>query len=131
MALSKPLFLTVVLSVLSKLIICIVIVRVLGLEEALVTPGDAITSFISVQDGQTSVSELLTQELVRMRELTREKGAAYSPLGPQKWSGKAYRQKRGSAITQDVWKITYLILISGAMAPIVLVGLQIAAGIPL
>ncbi|KAF6837259.1 hypothetical protein CPLU01_03123 [Colletotrichum plurivorum] len=42
-----------------------------------------------------------------------------------------YRQKRGSAITQDVWKITYLNLIAGAMAPIVLVGLQIAAGLPL
>ncbi|KAF6837258.1 hypothetical protein CPLU01_03122 [Colletotrichum plurivorum] len=78
-AISKPLFLAVVLSVLSKLIICIITVHVLGSEEALVTPGDAIASFISVQDGQTSVSGLLTQELVRMRELTREKGAAYSP----------------------------------------------------
>ncbi|KAF6820539.1 hypothetical protein CSOJ01_00795 [Colletotrichum sojae] len=130
-ALSKPLFLGVVLSVLSKLVICIVTVRVLGSEEALVTPGDAISSFISIQEGQTSVSGLLTQELVRMRVSARDGDAAYAPLGPQQWSKRVYRQERGRAVTPDVWRRTYFVLMWGVMAPIAVAAVQIALGIPL
>ncbi|KAF6843763.1 hypothetical protein CMUS01_01773 [Colletotrichum musicola] len=130
-ALSKPLFLAVVLSVLSKLIICIVTVRVLGSEEALVTPGNAISSFISIQEGQTSVSGFLTQELVLLRVLAREEDAEYTPLGPQQWHTKLYRQERGRAITADVWRRTYFVLIFGVVVSIVLVAVQIGLGIPL
>lgn len=130
-ALSKPLFLAVLLSVFLKLIICIVTVRVLGSEEPLVTPGDAISSFISVQDSQAPESGLLTQELVPLRGLARGESASYAPLGPQKWSAKVFRQERGRAVTPDVWRRTYFILLFGVMAPLAVLIVQIISGIPL
>jgi hypothetical protein len=51
---SNPLFLTVTLACLVKVIICVMIVWVLGPQESLVTPGDAVASFISVSDSYTA-----------------------------------------------------------------------------
>ncbi|KAF6815159.1 hypothetical protein CMUS01_12487 [Colletotrichum musicola] len=66
-AISKPLLLAVILSVLLKVVTCITVIRVLGPEESLVTPGDAICSFISVPESKPYESGPVTQDHIRKK----------------------------------------------------------------
>ncbi|KAH0422719.1 hypothetical protein CcaCcLH18_12645 [Colletotrichum camelliae] len=50
LAVSKPLFLVLIVSISLKLIICAIIIWTLGPEESLVPPGDVIASFLSSSD---------------------------------------------------------------------------------
>ncbi|KAF6802953.1 hypothetical protein CSOJ01_11227 [Colletotrichum sojae] len=128
-SLSKPLVAAVVLAIMLKVLICIVVVRVLGSQESLVTPGDAVASFISVQDEGT-VSGPITQDMVRQRKRTKVmKGAIYSPLKPQKWAEK--RSSRAQAIPRGVWIRTYIILLIGFAATVACLQQQISNGTPL
>ncbi|CAI0645301.1 unnamed protein product [Colletotrichum noveboracense] len=60
---------------------CTVVIRVLGTQESLVTPGDAIASFISAQHALYDAG-LITQQFVRDNKAF----ALYHALGPQKWN---------------------------------------------
>ncbi|KAH0422041.1 hypothetical protein CcaCcLH18_13050 [Colletotrichum camelliae] len=130
-ALSKPLLLAVILSVFLKVVICIVVLRVLDFQESLVTPGDAIASFISVQTGQTSVQGLVTQDIIRRRarDPENENGGICELPGPRQWIRK--RHLRFSAVPRKVWIATYIILLVGILTAIICVALQVYDHVPL
>lgn len=129
-ALSKPLLTAVVLAIMLKVAICIVVVAVIGPQESLVTPGDAVASFISIQDGGT-ISGPVTQDMIRQRKRTKSlKGAAaYSPLEPQEWIEK--QTPRAQAIPRGVWIRTYAILLTGFAATVVCLQQQLSNRTPL
>ncbi|KAF4889562.1 hypothetical protein CGCVW01_v014437 [Colletotrichum viniferum] len=89
-ALSKPLMLAVVLSVFLKLVTCVIAIWVIGPQEPLVTPGDAVTSFISIQD-RGSFSGVVTQEMVRRKKRnsnTKSDVYTFESLESRHWTKK-------------------------------------------
>ncbi|KAF6818885.1 hypothetical protein CPLU01_13174 [Colletotrichum plurivorum] len=128
---SKTLLLAVVVSISAKMFTCVTVVLFLGSEESLVTPGDAIASFISVQDRTASVPGLVSQHVIRMRKQGfRERGVKiYESLEPKPWTGKHHRKVSGSP--SDVWVLTYIFLAAGLIGSIVCLILQTNSGISL
>lgn len=129
-ALSKPLLLIVLVSVLVKLIACVVAIYFLGSEELLVTPGDAIASFISRAGGTGDQSTFSTQRVAEGEFKTRKKNnAVYQQVGPRKWAN--WHLKVGANIFSKAWISTYSILVFGAVAAITCCAKQLVDGIPL
>ncbi|KAH0437792.1 hypothetical protein CcaCcLH18_03688 [Colletotrichum camelliae] len=127
-ALSKPLMLAVVLSVFLKLVICVVVVRVIGSQEPLVTPGDAVVSFISIEDRESS-SGIVTQEMIRQRKRnSKAKNDVYTfeSVEPRHWVKK--QQLRATAIPRGVWMRTYSILLIGIIAATICLWQQLSSG---
>ncbi|KAF6787345.1 hypothetical protein CSOJ01_15228 [Colletotrichum sojae] len=112
---SKALLLAVVVSISAKVLTCVMVVLVLGSEESLVTPGDAIASFISVQDRTASVPGLVSQHVIRMRKQGfKERGVKiYESLEPKPWTGKHHRKVSGSPgdVTLTHWVLSNAIFI--------------------
>ncbi|KAK2756605.1 hypothetical protein CKAH01_17152 [Colletotrichum kahawae] len=125
LALSKPLLLAVVVSIFTKLIICVVVMRGLRLEEPLATPGDAIASFISSQFESTAA-------LNKVKPDRLPPPVKYRPcesLEPRRWT-RTHR-RRASAIPCSVWTATYVILSVGLVATFICLGWQLTTDIPL
>ena len=98
---SNPLLLTVTLACLVKVIICVMIVWVLGPQESLVTPGDAVASFISVPDSYTADRlELLVKH-------PKHKADSGSPI---LWRYTPLR--RSSCISRWTWTYTYAFFVA-------------------
>ncbi|KAF6829712.1 hypothetical protein CPLU01_07794 [Colletotrichum plurivorum] len=123
-ALSKPLLFAVILSVLLKVVICVVVLRVLGSREPLVTLGDAIAYFISNQKDDELAFGLLTQRILRTRGLKttsadgKTKRTMLEPLGPRQWvierHGKiGNHHRRACAVPRTVWVTTHVIFFLG------------------
>ncbi|KAK1851082.1 hypothetical protein CCHR01_06310 [Colletotrichum chrysophilum] len=64
-AVSKPLFLVLIVSIGLKLIVCAIVIWTLGPEESLVTPGDVIASFLSSPNNNKCVRGPMTQMQIR------------------------------------------------------------------
>ncbi|KAK1850853.1 hypothetical protein CCHR01_06510 [Colletotrichum chrysophilum] len=127
-ALSKPLMLAVVLSVFLKLVICVVVVRFIGPQEPLVTPGDAVMSFISTED-RGSFSGVVTQEMIRRRKRNSNVMTdvyAFESLESRHWVKK--QQLRVMAIPRGVWVRTYGVLLIGIIAASVCLWQQLSSG---
>ncbi|KAF6829472.1 hypothetical protein CMUS01_08147 [Colletotrichum musicola] len=124
-ALSKPLLFAVILSVLLKVVICVVVLRALGSREPLVTLGDAVSYFISNQKDDELASGLLTQRILRTRGLKtttsadgKTKSTILEPLGPRQWvierHGKiGNHHRRACAVPRTVWVTTHIIFFLG------------------
>jgi hypothetical protein len=93
---SNPLLLTVTLVCLMKVIICVMIVWVLGPQESLVTPGDAVASFISVPDPYTA------ERLDLLVKHPKHKADSGSPV---LW--RYTPRRRESCISRWTWIYTY------------------------
>ncbi|KAL0939943.1 uncharacterized protein CTRU02_206553 [Colletotrichum truncatum] len=132
-ALSKPLLLGVVVSILIKILTCIGILYALGSEESLVTPGDAIASFLSTHDGETNRPGLLTQDMVRKKARNKgknkESDAAYVQVGPRQWVDQHVR--RAACVPRTAWFGTYSILVFGDVVAIACFAKQLVEGVPL
>ncbi|KAF5491521.1 hypothetical protein CGCS363_v011189 [Colletotrichum siamense] len=127
-ALSKPLMLAVVLSVLLKLVTCVVVVWVIGPQEPLVTPGDAVMSFISIED-RGSFSGVVTQDMVRRRKRqsnTNSDVYTFESIEPRHWAKR--QQLRAMAIPRGVWVRTCGILLIGIIAAAVCLWQQLSNG---
>ncbi|KAF4490123.1 hypothetical protein CGGC5_v003932 [Colletotrichum fructicola Nara gc5] len=107
-ALAKPLLLVVVVSILVKISTCIVVMLVLGNEEPLVTLGDAVASFISIEPRPKFVSGLMTHNIVQDRE---RDGTIYEPLGPRKWFRRQHH--RSPTVSTGAWVKAYCLFIPG------------------
>lgn len=84
-----------------KVIICVMIVWVLGPQESLVTPGDAVASFISVPDSYTADRlELLVKH-------PKHKADSGSPI---LWRYTPLR--RSSCISRWTWTYTYAFFVA-------------------
>ncbi|KAH0422667.1 hypothetical protein CcaCcLH18_12692 [Colletotrichum camelliae] len=129
-ALSKPLLLAVVVSVLIKLIACIVTMHFLGSEEPLVTPGDAIAAFISKTDGRIDHPSFLNTSMLKEEVKKRNKSSvAYEQVGPTQWVEPPTRT--GACISSKAWIITYVILVFGVVVAMTCCAKQLTGGIPL
>ncbi|KAF4832816.1 hypothetical protein CGCTS75_v004234 [Colletotrichum tropicale] len=129
-ALSKPLLLIVIVSVLVKLIACVVAIYFLGSEEPLVTPGDAIASFISRADATGDQSTFSTHRVAGGVFKTKKKSdVAYQHVGPRQWANGYL--KVGASMSSKAWISTYSILFFGAVAAITCCAKQLVDGIPL
>lgn len=124
-AVSNPLLFGVALSVFIKVVICITIFWGLGPVEPIVTPGDAIASFISDQDGPEFISGLMTHYLARSRARST---AIYKPLEPRKWEGKKHH--RASSVPGRVWFRAYSVFILGILVTF-LISLNLSGGLSL
>ncbi|KAK2754167.1 hypothetical protein CKAH01_06105 [Colletotrichum kahawae] len=128
-AFSRPLFLAVVLSILLKVVTCIVALQVLGSDEPLVTPGDAIASFISVPNDATPFG-LLSRRTVRQRQWDMEnKQTNWEPFNPRKWGEK--RHFRAKSASGAVWISSYSFLSVGLGAAAGCLIFQLERGMPL
>ncbi|KAF4823741.1 hypothetical protein CGCSCA5_v001366 [Colletotrichum siamense] len=130
-AISKPLLLAVVSSILLKAVTCAIALRCLGSEQPLVTPGDAISSFISKPSREISVLGFLTQTTIRQRkqEVDTERTPIYQPLLPKQWAQKKHRQT--AAVPFDVWFTTYAVLSSGIIGMLIWFLHQVTGSTPL
>lgn len=102
---SNPLLLTVALACLVKVIICAAVVWVLGFQEPLVTPGDAVASFISVPDLST---------VGRLDILVKPSKHGASNGSPISWQYTSLR--RASCISRWTWACTYALFIACIVA---------------
>jgi len=108
---SNPLLLTVTLACLAKVIICVVIVWVLGLQEPLVTPGDAVASFISIPDLSTAG---------RLDMLVAHPQHRFSIGDPILWRHTSRR--RASCISRWTWAYTYAFFVACIVVPAGILG---------
>ena len=101
LGISNPLLLAVTLACLVKVVICVIIVLVLGFQEPLVTPGDALASFISKPDPFTagSLDMLLNHATHRAND-----------GGPILWRYTSLR--RASSVSRKTWAYTYAFFIA-------------------
>jgi len=102
---SNPLLLTVTLACLVKVIICVTVVWVLGNQEPLVTPGDAIASFISSPDASTAG---------RLDMLTPASKHGAGSGNAILWRYTSLR--RSSCLSPRTWKCTYMLFITCIVA---------------
>lgn len=102
---SNPLLLTVTLACLVKVIICVMIVWVIGPQESLVTPGDAVASFISVPDSYT------TDRMDLLVKHSKHKADSGSPI---LWRYTPLR--RSSCISRWTWTYTYAFFVACILA---------------
>ncbi|KAL3293756.1 hypothetical protein RB213_014482 [Colletotrichum asianum] len=65
LAISKPLFLALTVSISLKLVMCGIVMWTLGSEESLVTPGDVVASFLSSPDDNMEIHGPITQMQIR------------------------------------------------------------------
>jgi hypothetical protein len=93
---SNPLLLTVTLAFLFKVVVCITFVWVLGRQEPLVTPGDAVASFISIPDPSTAG---------RLDLLVTPSRHGANSSNPILWQYTSLR--RASYISRWTWACTY------------------------
>lgn len=131
-AVSKLLLLAVILSIFLKIITCVIVIWKFGSEEPLVTPGDAIASFISTPRKRAPVIGFLTQTTTRQR--VRDADLEYKtpiaqPLYPSQWAKKEHR--RTSAIHWEVWLTTYGMLLPGYLGVVTCFALQIVGQVSL
>jgi hypothetical protein len=98
---SNPFLLTVTLACLVKVIICATIVWVLGPQEPLVTPGDAVASFVSVPDSSTA------GRLDMLANHSEHRAGSDSPI---LWRQTSVR--RASCISRWTWTYTYAFFIT-------------------
>ncbi|KAF0324135.1 hypothetical protein GQ607_008565 [Colletotrichum asianum] len=128
-ALSKPLLLAVVVSVLIKLIACIATIHFLGSEEPLVTPGDAIASFISKADVNIEQPGFSNLSIFTEAKKKKKDNVAYEQAGPTQWVNAS--RKTGACISSNAWISTYVILVFGVVAAIACCAKQLSSSIPL
>ncbi|KAL3304340.1 hypothetical protein RB213_013504 [Colletotrichum asianum] len=130
-AISKPLLLAVVSSILLKAVTCAIALRCLGSEQPLVTPGDAISSFISKPIREIYGLGLLTQTTIRQRkqEVDTERMPIRQPLLPKQWAQK--KQRQTAAVPFDVWVTTYAVLSSGIIGMVIWFLYQVTGSTPL
>ncbi|KAF6807971.1 hypothetical protein CSOJ01_07821 [Colletotrichum sojae] len=101
----------VILSVLLKVVTCITVIRVLGPEESLVTPGDAICSFISVPESKSYDSGPVKQDHIREKARRKQHIPVYVALSTTQWVHQETR--KGSSVPWKVWAGSYSILVLG------------------
>lgn len=115
LAVSKPLFLVLTISIASKLFVCVMVIWKLGSQESLVTPGDVIASFLSSPDDSLDIHGPITQMQLRK---SRRRGGHQSLSNrfalPAVWSSR--RQIRSIAVPKSVWVVTYCVIIFGGFA---------------
>ncbi|KAH9229926.1 hypothetical protein K456DRAFT_1844038 [Colletotrichum gloeosporioides 23] len=128
-ALSKPLLLAVVVSVLIKLIACIVAIQFLGSEEPLVTPGDAIASFISKADVNIEQPGFSNLSIFTEAKKRKKDNVAYEHAGPTQWVNAS--RTTGACISSKAWISTYVILVFGVVVAIACCAKQLSSSIPL
>lgn len=102
---SNPLLLAVTLACLVKVVICVITVLVLGFQEPLVTPGDALSSFISNPDPFTAG---------RLDMLVKQSTHGASDGGSILWRYTYLR--RASSISRRTWACTYAFFIAFIVA---------------
>ncbi|KAH6875225.1 hypothetical protein BKA58DRAFT_379442 [Alternaria rosae] len=98
---SNPLLLTVTLACLVKVIICVTVVWVLGRQEPLVTPGDAVASFISMPDPSTA------GRLDMLIPAWKHGASIGSPI---LW--RHTPRRRASCLSSRTWAYTYILFIA-------------------
>ncbi|KAI1074771.1 hypothetical protein F5B20DRAFT_426034 [Whalleya microplaca] len=108
--LSIPFLLAVLLAGLVKLITCIVVVIIIGPQESLVTPGDAIASFISIPDPVSSQIGIVNQSV--LSEAARNGNSKLVDLEQFYFQ----RERRASTVPRSIWYASYAILILGTIA---------------
>ncbi|EQB56389.1 hypothetical protein CGLO_03604 [Colletotrichum gloeosporioides Cg-14] len=128
-ALSKPLLLAVVVSVLIKIIACIVTIHFLGSEEPLVTPGDAIASFISKADVKIDQPGSTNPSMFTKVKKRKKSYVAYEHAGPTQWVNTP--GKTAACISSKAWVSTYAILGFGVVVAIACCAKQLTSSIPL
>ncbi|KAF3809723.1 hypothetical protein GCG54_00005264 [Colletotrichum gloeosporioides] len=128
-ALSKPLLLAVVVSVLIKIIACIVTIHFLGSEEPLVTPGDAIASFISKADVKIDQPGFSNPSMFAKVKKRKKSYVAYEHAGPTQWVNTP--RKTAACISSKAWISTYAILGFGVVVAIACCAKQLTSSIPL
>lgn len=124
LAFSQLLFMVVILSILMKPLMCIVILLVLGPEEPLVTPGDAIASFISVQGSPTLELGLLTQ--ADITEQRSQGKLIFRTLGPRQWVRGVHRT---AAVVPEI--MYFAVFSFGFVACTTILGQQLESHTPL
>ncbi|KAF5523207.1 hypothetical protein CGCA056_v005102 [Colletotrichum aenigma] len=101
-ALAKPLLLIVLISIFVKILTCVVGMLVLDDEEPLVTLGDAVASFISIQPRPDFVSGLMTHSILQERA---RDGTICQLLGRRKWVQRQHH--RSPAVLTSAWVKAY------------------------
>ncbi|TDZ32092.1 hypothetical protein C8035_v012335 [Colletotrichum spinosum] len=127
-AVSKTLLMAVIVSVVLKVMTCVLVIWVLGSDEPLVTPGDAVSSFLSSPDDNRETG-LTTQDAVRKSGSKQTKAEGYRQLGPTRWAHQRYRL--ASAVPRKVWILTTCILSFGIALALSFFIVQMLAGISL
>ncbi|KAK1844228.1 hypothetical protein CCHR01_13129 [Colletotrichum chrysophilum] len=128
-ALSKPLLLAVVVSVLIKLVACIITIQFLGSEEPLVTPGDAVASFISKADVNIEQPGFSNLSIFTEAKKRKKDNVAYEHAGPTQWVNAS--RTTGACISSKAWISTYVILVFGVVVAIACCAKQLSSSIPL
>lgn len=101
-ALAKPLLLIVLISIFMKILTCVVGMLVLDDEEPLVTLGDAVASFISIQPRPDFVSGLMTHSILQERA---RDGTICQLLRRRKWVQRQHH--RSPAVLTSAWVKAY------------------------
>lgn len=108
---SNPLLLTVTLACLAKVAICMTVMWGLGFQEPLVTPGDAVASFISIPDPSTA--DRLDMLVIPSKEGT-------SSCTPISWQHTSL--KRASFVSRWTWVCTYTLFTACIVAAVAFLG---------
>jgi hypothetical protein len=132
LSIANSLLLVVCIMCLFKCILCILVLklRVWGNENPLMTPGDAIASFISRPDDETrGMCTLSLADLKKTPKRTQFglRGAApqYKWLqGPRQWQGLQER-KFGNAVPTTIWVQSSLLIGSALVVAMVMLGIAI------
>lgn len=113
---SNSLLLIVCVMCTLKSMLCILVLRLGGNEGPLMTPGDAIASFIAIPDEETkgmctlSMKDLATF-LVKEPHSTggiTENGKWLQ--GPRQWEADTSTRRFGDAVPKTIWRMSYLLM---------------------
>ncbi|KAH9238248.1 hypothetical protein K456DRAFT_31777 [Colletotrichum gloeosporioides 23] len=131
LAVSKPLFLVLIISITLKLITCVIVIWNLGSDESLVTPGDVIASFISTPDDNKHGSHGATTQMQIRKTCRKPRDESFSMqmTSPARWSFRHHSRRK--AIPRAASAGTYFMTAAGMFVIFCLFFYSVCLGAPL
>ncbi|KAI6763294.1 hypothetical protein HG531_013191 [Fusarium graminearum] len=99
-----------------KSMLCILVLRLGGNESPLMTPGDAIASFIAIPDEETKgmcTSRMKDLATILVKEPHSTGGITENGKwlqGPRQWEADTSTRRFGDAVPKTIWRMSYLLM---------------------